>query len=132
MKWVEPRPCKVKMLRILIMGSLLLCLMWSAAAQIPASHQVTPEILEFGRKLCRVCRESEKIVQDVRTMYPGQFAVRVIYIDDEEAMFRHYRAVFVPTQVFLDATGKEVFRHEWVFPKEQLIEKLRELKFIKE
>jgi thioredoxin len=120
------------MLRILILGWLLLCPMWPAAAQIPADHQVTPEILEFGRKLCRVCRESEKIVQAVWARYPGQFAVRVIYIDEDQAMFRHYRAVFVPTQVFLDATGKEVFRHEWAFTKEQLLEKLRELKFIKE
>jgi thioredoxin 1 len=114
------------------MGSLLLCLMWPAVAQIPADHQVTPEILEFGRKVCRVCRESEKIVEAVRTMYPGQFAVRVIYIEEDEPMFHRYQAVFVPTQVFLDATGKEVFRHEWAFPKEQLIEELRELKFIKE
>ncbi len=120
------------MLRILILGSLLLCLIWPAAAQIPAGHQVTPEILEFDRKLCPVCRKSEEIVQAVQTMYPGQFVVRRIYIDEEEAMFLHYRAAIVPTQVFLDATGKEVFRHEWVFPKEQLIEKLRELKFIKE
>jgi thioredoxin 1 len=120
------------MLRILIVGLLLLCPLWPAAAQILADHQVTPAILEFCRKPCRVCRESEKIVEAVRTMYPGQFAVRVIYIDEDQDMFHRYQAVFVPTQVFLDATGKEVFRHEWAFTKEQLIEKLKELKFIKE
>jgi hypothetical protein len=38
----------------------------------------------------------------------------------------------VPTQVFLDPAGKEVFRHEGVFPKDQLIQKLRELKFIRD
>ena len=64
-------------------------------------------------------------------MYPGQFAVHRMYIDEEEHAFRRYRVAIVPTQVFLDANGKEVFRHEGVFPKEKLIEKLQ-LKFIKE
>ena len=83
-------------------------------------------------KLCPICKESEIIIQLVRGMYPGQFAVRRLYINEEEPTFRRYRVAIVPTQVFLDADGKEVFRHEGVFPKEKLIEKLRELKFIKE
>ncbi len=72
------------------------------------------------------------IVQEVRNLYPGQFAVRRLYIDEHQYIFRQYRVAFVPTQVFLDPAGKEVFRHEGVFPKEKLIQKLRELKFIQE
>jgi hypothetical protein len=39
---------------------------------------------------------------------------------------------FVPTQVFLDAAGKEVGRHEGASTPEALIQKLRELKFIRD
>ena len=119
------------MVRILIWGWLLLGLMLPAAAQIPAGPRVTPQILEFDRKLCPICKESEAIIQAVRAMHPGQFTVRRLYIDEEEHMFRRYRVAFVPTQVFLDTAGREVFRHEGIFPKEKLLEKLRELKFIR-
>jgi hypothetical protein len=39
---------------------------------------------------------------------------------------------FVPTQVFLNAAGQEVGRHEGVYQKEVLIQKLREMKFIRD
>jgi len=120
------------MMRILILAWLLLVPILPAAAPTAAGPQVTPEILEFDRKLCPICKASEQIIQSVRVMFPGQFAVRRLYIDEEEPVFRRYRVAIVPTQVFLDAAGKEVFRHEGVFPKEKLIEKMRELKFIKE
>ena len=47
-------------------------------------------------------------------------------------MFRRYKVAIVPTQVFLNAAGQEVARHEGVYKKEALIQKLRELKFIRD
>jgi thioredoxin 1 len=74
----------------------------------------------------------EITLNEVQKQYPGQFEVRRLYIYEEEPTFRHYRVVFVPTQVFLDPAGQEAFRHEGVFPKEELIKKLRQLKFIRD
>lgn len=120
------------MAKILMLAWILSSLAFPAAAQIPDGPQGTPVILEFDRKLCPICTENEAIIKAVQAMHPGQFAVRRLYIDQEEHLFRRYRVAIVPTQVFLDATGKEVFRHEGIFPKEKLIRKLRELKFIRE
>jgi thioredoxin 1 len=39
--------------------------------------------------------------------------------------------MLIPTQVFLDASGKEVFRHVGLYPEKDLLAKLKELKFIK-
>jgi hypothetical protein len=47
-------------------------------------------------------------------------------------LFRRYKVALVPTQVFLDAAGREVGRHEGVYKQEVLIQKLRELKFIRD
>ena len=131
MNWFRPLSRNAKMIMVLL-GWLLLGLLLPAAAQTPAGPRVIPEILEFDRKLCPVCKESEQIIQAVRAQYPGQFAVRRLYIDEEEHLFRRYRVAIVPTQVFLDTAGKEDFRHEGVFSREKLLAKLRELKFIKE
>jgi thioredoxin 1 len=123
--------CRKKII-VFLLGLLLLAFILPAWAQAPGLPQTLPQLYEFDRKLCPVCRKSEVIIQEVRNLYPGQFAGHRLYIDEHEKMFRQYRVAIVPTQVFLDSAGKEVFRHEGVFPKDQLIQKLRELKFIRD
>jgi thioredoxin 1 len=116
---------------------LLLGWMWLSPgppvlAQTTAAPHVLPKILEFDRKLCPICRASERVILAVKDRYPGQFAVEKLYIDEADAVFRRYKVAFVPTQVFLDAAGQEVGRHEGVYKQEALIQKLRELKFIRD
>jgi thioredoxin 1 len=91
-----------------------------------------PTILAFERKGCHICHQVEMILKEVQERYPGQFEVRRLFIDEEEPTFRRYHVVIVPTQVFVDPAGQEVFRHEGVLPKDELIKKLRELKFIRD
>ncbi len=51
--------------------------------------------------------------------------VEVVFHDvwKDRAPAEQYRIRVIPTQVFLDETGKEFFRHEGFYPKEE-IEKL--------
>jgi thioredoxin 1 len=120
-----------KRIIVLLLGVVLLASLLPAQAQTPGLSRPLPTILEFDRKLCPDCRRGEIIIQGVKSGYPGQFTVRQLYIDEQAPMFRQYRVAIVPTQVFLDPGGREVFRHQGVFPREQLVQKLRELKFIR-
>ncbi len=118
-----------------ILISLLVGWMWlapvlPALSQVPAAPKTLPVLLEFDRKYCPICRASELVILAVKDQYLGKFVVRKLYIDEDEYLFRRYKVVIVPTQVFLDAAGQEVYRHEGVFKTEDLIRKLRELKFI--
>ena len=101
-------------------------------AQTTTAPIVLPKILEFDRKLCPYCQASERVILAVKDRYPGQFEVEKFYIDEADAVFRRYKVAIVPTQVFLNAAGQEVGRHEGVFTQEALIQKLRELKFIRD
>lgn len=103
-----------------------------ARAQGAAPPKALPVILEFDRKFCPICRASEIVIMAVKDQYPGVFEVRKLYIDEEQSWFRRYKVALVPTQVFLNPEGEEVYRHEGVFKKEDLIKKLRELKVIKD
>jgi thiol-disulfide isomerase/thioredoxin len=123
-------PSRRRILIILLLGLIWLSPVFPALAQAPPAPKVRPELLEFDRKFCPVCKASERVIQAAQARYPGRFVVRKFYIDEAESLFRRYRVVFVPTQVFLDPAGKEVYRHEGVFKEEALIRKLRELKFI--
>ncbi len=117
-------------LTLLLAGWMWLTPVLPPLAQGPAAPKALPVLLEFDRKFCPVCHASELVILAVKDQYPGKFVVRKLYIDEDESLFRRYKVVIVPTQVFLDAAGQEVYRHEGVFKKEDLIRKLRELKFI--
>ncbi len=115
----------------LALGLVLLGSVLPLLAQKTGAPAALPEILEFHRKLCPVCLESGLSIQAVQERFPGQFTVREVYIDEHPAIFRRYQVAIVPTQVFLDASGKEVFRHEGVFKPQKLEQKLRQLQFVK-
>ena len=115
---------------MVILGVALLCQALPAGGQGPTPATSRPVILEFARKLCPICKKMEQVLKEVQAQYPGQLEVKLVYIDEEEYLFRRYKISIVPTQVFVDAAGKEVFRHENLIPREKLVEKLRELKFI--
>jgi thioredoxin 1 len=121
---------RLSVLMILLLGWLWLSPALPVWAQTTKAPIVLPKILEFDRKLCPICKASELVILGVKDRYPGQFDVEKLYIDEEEVMFRRYKVAIVPTQVFLNAAGQEIARHEGVYKKEVLIQKLRELKFI--
>jgi thioredoxin 1 len=52
-------------------------------------------------------------------------------VDKEKPLFEQYKIMLIPTQVFLDASGKEVDRHIGPLPKEEVLKKLKELKLIR-
>jgi thioredoxin 1 len=91
-----------------------------------------PAVIEFSRPLCPLCKEMETILLEVKALYRDRLEVQFAYRETDEYLFKKYRIVIVPTQVFLDADGREVYRHEGLFPKEDLLRKLRELKLVRD
>jgi thioredoxin 1 len=122
---------RLSVLMLLLLGWMCLSPVAPVLAQTTAPNAL-PKILEFDRKLCPICQASERVILAVKDQYPGQFGVEKLYIDEADALFRRYKVTIVPTQVFLDAAGQEVGRHEGVYKQEALIQKLRELKFIRD
>ena len=120
---------RLSVLMLLLWGWICLIPGLPVLAQTTKAPIFLPKILEFDHKLCPICRASERVILAVKDRYPGQFAVEKFYIDEAEALFRRYKVAIVPTQVFLDAAGQEVGRHEGVFKPEALMQKLRDLKF---
>jgi thioredoxin-like negative regulator of GroEL len=123
---------RLSVLTLLLLGWLWLSPGPAVLAQATTAPAGLPKILEFDRKLCPICQASERVILAVKDRYPGHFEVEKLYIDEADALFRRHKVTFVPTQVFLNAAGQEVARHEGVYKQEVLIQKLRELKFIRD
>jgi thioredoxin 1 len=115
----------------LILGFLAVWQSWPAQAQSAKAVKNLPVLLEFGRGVCPTCKQMEGILKQVKESYGDQVEVRLVYIDKDEPLFQQFKIMLVPTQVFLDASGKEVDRHIGGLSLEEVIKKLKDLKFIR-
>jgi thioredoxin 1 len=102
---------------------------WSQSSTPTAKAQ--PTLYEFGAGYCASCKEMEKVMAELKASHGDQIQVRMIYAGKEDDLFKQYKVMLIPTQVLLNAEGKEVFRHMGPLTKDQVLQKLRELKFIR-
>jgi thioredoxin 1 len=70
----------------------------------------------------------QPIMEEIKKKYKGQ--VKVVFYDvwtsEGKPYAYKYKIRLIPTQVFLDKEGKEYFRHEGFFPKEELVKVLKQ------
>jgi thioredoxin 1 len=100
-------------------------------AQGAAPATGKPALYEFGAGYCASCKEMAIIMAELTKSHSDQVEFRMVYVDKEEPLFKQYKIMLIPTQVFLDASGKEVDRHVGALTKEEVLKKLKELKFIR-
>ena len=83
--------------------------------------------VELGSVKCIPCKKMQPIMKSIEEKYGDQ--VKVIFHDvwtpEGQPFGDKFGINAIPTQVFLDASGKEFFRHEGFFPEEELIEVLK-------
>ncbi len=116
---------------ICLMGFLLLWQALPSQAQGSAPAKGRPALYEFGSKYCIPCKEMKEVMAALKASHGDQVEFRMVYVDEEKPLFGHYKIVAIPTQVYLNAEGKEVDRHLGALPKEEVLKKLKELKFIR-
>jgi thioredoxin 1 len=76
--------------------------------------------IELGSVNCIPCKQMQPIMKSIETKYGEQ--VKVIFYDvwKDKKPAEQYGIKLIPTQVFLDKTGKEVLRHEGFFPEDEI------------
>jgi len=89
-----------------------------------------PALYEFGAGFCYACKSMSEVIAELQKTHGDQVEFRLVYLDREKTLFEKYRIMLIPTQVFLNAEGKEVHRHIGPLSREEIISKLKELKFI--
>ena len=114
----------------LVAGFLVVWQAMPVQAQGSAPAKGKPAMYDFGAKYCAPCKEMQQVVAELKPLYGNQVEFRMVYSDEEMPLFHQYKIVAIPTQVFFDASGKVVDQHIGALPKEELIKKLKELKFI--
>jgi len=86
-----------------------------------------PRMIELGSVSCIPCKMMAPILDELRKEYAGRLQADFIDVNQDRDAARKFGIRVIPTQVFLDAGGKELFRHEGFFPKEEILAKWKEL-----
>ncbi|HXK49434.1 MAG TPA: thioredoxin family protein [Clostridiales bacterium] len=94
------------------------------------SLKVAPKVtfVELGSTNCIPCRQMQPVMKAVEEEFPVQVEVKFIDVWTHKGKIESekYKVRVIPTQVFLDSLGKEYFRHEGFFPKDDLVKILKQ------
>lgn len=86
-----------------------------------------PRLVDLGSDKCIPCKMMAPLLEELNRDYTETFTVEIIDVFQNPDAAKNYGISVIPTQIFLDGTGKELFRHEGYFPKEDILSKWREL-----
>jgi thioredoxin 1 len=97
----------------------------SAFPEVPAKGMVT--MVDLGAKACIPCKMMTPVMEEVEKEYDGKAAVIFIDVWENPDQKQKYGLRAIPTQIFYDKQGQEVFRHVGYFDQKSISDILNNL-----
>ena len=94
---------------------------------VPAVSAKLPRLVDLGAGKCIPCKMMKPILDELKRDYASQFKTEFIDVWENPDEGKKYGIEMIPTQIFYDAEGKELFRHTGFFGKEDILAKWKEL-----
>ena len=89
-------------------------------------RQAIPRLVDLGANACIPCKMMAPILEDLKKTYAGKMDVQFIDVWENPDAGKTYGIKVIPTQIFYDAEGKELFRHEGFYGKDDILAKWKE------
>jgi len=86
-----------------------------------------PKMIDLGADKCIPCKMMAPILATLKKDYAGKFEIEFIDVWKDESAAIKYGIEIIPTQIFFDASGKELFRHTGFYGREDILGKWKEL-----
>jgi thioredoxin 1 len=93
----------------------------------PSEAKPLPRLVDLGAGKCIPCKMMAPILEELKKEYAGRMNVEFIDVWVNPDAGKPYGIEMIPTQIFFDASGKELFRHVGFFGKEDILAKWKEL-----
>jgi len=92
----------------------------------PGQSERLPVLIDLGAKTCIPCKMMAPMLEELRKEYAGRLVVKFLDIDENPEFISKYNIRVKPTQIFYDASGKELFRHEGFYSKDDILAKFKD------
>jgi len=104
----------------------------AAETAAPASSPVrtgVPKVIDLGSTECIPCKLMWPTLEAMKKDFAGKLVVEFVDVGQKDnlPMARQYGIRLIPTQIFLAADGKELWRHEGFISRYGILDKFREL-----
>jgi thioredoxin 1 len=94
-------------------------------AKVPAKGQVT--MIDLGAHKCIPCKMMAPILVKLDKAYQGKAAIVFIDVWQNQDQAKRFGIRGIPTQIFFDQNGQEVYRHTGFLDEKSIESKLNEL-----
>ena len=88
--------------------------------------QQLPRLVDLGADKCVPCKMMAPILDELKKSQAGKVNVEFIDVWKNPGAGEQYGIRVIPTQIFFSPDGKELFRHEGFFSKEDIVAKWKE------
>jgi thioredoxin 1 len=93
---------------------------WAGTSlEIPAKGMVT--LVDIGAATCIPCKMMAPILEKLEKAYQGRAAVFFVDVRKDPAGAERFKIRVIPTQIFFDKNGKEVYRHEGFMTEKDIV-----------
>ena len=117
-------------------AAVLLVLLLGGCEQAPESTESVPAtpatsglptLIELGSSTCGPCKMMAPILDELAETFEGTLTVIFIDTREDTEVAARYRVSIIPTQIFFDAQGNELLRHQGFFSREDILAAWAEL-----
>ena len=93
---------------------LLVALIWLCAGISAVAADNVPRLVDLGAHQCIPCKMMAPTLEELKREYAGKLDVEFIdvWLKENAQKGTEYGIKVIPTQIFLSADGKELWRHE--------------------
>ena len=122
-------------------GPLLLVLMglmlWACSSDEPPSSSLEPSgrvpvtgmvtMVDLGADSCIPCKMMAPIITKLEKTYRGKAAIVFIDVWKDKKPAKRFGIRAIPTQIFFDRNGKEIYRHTGFLSEADIISQLKKM-----
>lgn len=92
------------------------------AMEIPVKNMVT--MVDLGAHKCIPCKMMAPILTKLTKEYEGKAAIIFIDVWEDNSQGSKFGIKSIPTQIFFDREGKEVYRHQGFMAEDAIVAQL--------
>jgi thioredoxin len=116
---------------ILLIGIVVFMLSFTTGAfakdfsKVPTNGMVT--MLDLGAKSCVPCKMMAPILVKLEKAYEGKANIVFIDVWKNREQAPRFKVQMIPTQIFFNAQGEEVYRHVGFLDEKSIVEQLTKM-----